>query len=332
MKRVVFLEDIAESEIRPDSLYNEYRNILKEEIPVFFSDQSQFVKVDCPGCSAESDEQLFVKFGFQYCKCNSCGSVFASPRPTAEMLADFFKNSRAVKFWRSEVEQKTKEKRHRHQSFPMGHWVLESIDEYLSAPKTFLDYNSKHPDFLKIVDEGENFDRTISINPEFSNLLPDGIVVHDSLDSLDDKVDVITAFEVLERIFDPAGFIRDVSEVCQKGGLFFLTTNTISGFEYQMLYDKSPRLHPPDRINLLSIEAIQNRLTQSGFEVIELSTPGRVDVEIVRDVLQKNPDVAVPGVFKYIFENRDAKTWHSLQDFLQQNRLSSYVRIMAKKI
>lgn len=334
MKRVVFLEDIAESEIRPDTLYRKYQDILQEELPKFFSDQSSFVKTNCPGCGSDEFKEAFVKFGFQYCKCSKCSTVFVSPRPSAAMLDNFYRNSEATRFWWAEMTQKTKESRHRHQSFPMAHWVLESVDKYLPDAKYLLDYHSKYPDFLYIIEESKKFSNVISICPEFpdqENLFNNGITTYDNIKLIQEKVHAFTAFEVLDRIFDPLGFIEEINKSCQSGGLLFLTANTISGFEYQMLNGMSPRLHPPDRLNLLSIEAIQNKLTESGFEVIELSTPGRVDVQIVREVLKENPDLEMHNIFRYIFENRDEKTWHSLQDFLQQNRLSSYVRVMARK-
>lgn len=334
MKRVVFLGDLKESDMRPDFLYNQYKDILKEEITVFFTDQSQFVKINCPGCGGSKSKKAFVKFGFQYCKCPQCSSLFASPRPTDKMLKDFYQNSKAVSFWSKEIAERTKESRYRHKSFSTGHWVLELVDEYLPEAKLFLDYNSKYTDFLSTISEAKKFDRSISIGPELlgqEELFPKEMIIYDDMSLIKERVHVFTAFEVLERKFDPAGFIKEVYEVCQSGGLFFLTTNTVSGFEYQMLGDKSHRLHPPDRINLLSIEAIFNRLTESGFEVIELSTPGRLDVEIVRNALESNPEVSIPEFFKYILKNRDERTWHSLQDFLQQNRLSSYVRVAARK-
>ncbi len=334
MKRVVFLEDIAESEIRPDSLYRKYQDILQEELPKFFPDQSSFVKTNCPGCGSADFEEAFVKVGFQYCKCSRCSSVFVSPRPTAAMLDNFYRNSEAPRFWWTEMAQKTKESRHRHQSFPMAHWVLESVDEYIPDAKCLLDYHSKYPDLLHIIGEAKKFDQIVSVSPKFPDqegFFHDETTTYESINQVEGEIQVFTAFEILDRIFDPLEFINEINKACQSGGLLFLTGNTISGFEYQMLNGMSPRLHPPDRLNLLSIEAIQNRLTESGFEVIELSTPGRVDVQIVRDVLKKNPDLETHDIFKYIFENRDEKTWHSLQDFLQQNRLSSYVRVMARK-
>jgi len=334
MKRVVFVEDLSELEIRPDNLYNRYKDLLKDEIMSFFPDKSLFVETNCPGCGGEKPEKAFVKFGFQYCKCGRCGSLFVSPRPTAKMLGNFYQNSRAVSFWRNEMAEKTKESRNRHQLFPVGQWVLELVDEYLPEAKTFLDYHSKYPGLLSTIGEAMKFSRVISISPELpesKGLFPDDTIVYDDISSIKEKVDVFTAFEVIERIFDPAEFIKEVYQVCQSQGLFFLTTNTFSGFEYQILNAKSPRLHPPDRINLLSIEAIHSILTESGFEVIELSTPGRLDVEIVRNALESNPAIPAPEFLKYIFKNRDKGAWHSLQDFLQQNRLSSYVRVAARK-
>jgi len=334
MKRVVFLEDLGEMEIRPDNLYSRYKDLLKSEIMSFFPDKSLLVKTNCPGCGGKKFKKAFVKFGFQYCKCGGCGSLFVSPRPTAKMLKNFYQNSEAISFWRNEVAEKTKNSRYRHQMFPLGQWVLEMVDEFLPEAKIFLDYNSNYLGLLSTISESRKFDQAISVSPEIprqKDLFPDDIIVYDDINSIKEKADVFTAFEVVERIFDPAEFIKEVYQVCQSRGLFFLTTNTISGFEYQILNEKSPRLHPPDRINLLSIEAIHNILTESGFEVIELSTPGRLDVEIVRNALESNPGISVPEFLRYIFKNRDKGAWHSLQDFLQQNRLSSYVRVTAKK-
>ena len=335
MKRVVFLEDLKETQIRPVSLYNEFKEILQKEILRLFPDQSLFVKINCPGCGSSDYEKAFTQLSFQYCKCNSCGTLFVSPRPTAEMIRNFYKNSQASVFWKDKVVEKTKESRYRHQVSPAAHWVLEIVDEYLPEAKVLLDYNSKYADFLGMVSESQKLEKVISISPELpkeeSVLSRGNVVVYDDLNLIKEKVDLFTALEVIDRIFNPIAFFKDAYDICQKGGLFFLTTNTVSGFEYQVLKEKSPRLHPPDRMNLLSIEAIHDRLTEAGFEVIELSTPGRVDVEIVRNALESNPEVALPEFFEYIFKKRDENTWHTLQEFLQRNRLSSYVRVAARK-
>jgi SAM-dependent methyltransferase len=334
MRRVVFLEDLRETEIRPDSLYEHYKEMVRDELKAFLADKSQLVKTDCPGCGGKRYRKAFVKMGFRYNLCRRCGSLFASPRPTAERLDSFYRDSKAIAYWRNEVAARTREARYRNQFFPLGQWVLELADEYLPEAGTFADYRSKYPALLSTIDEAGKFKRTVSVKPELplvKGLLPESVGILDDIAAIKEKTDVFTAFEVIERIFDPIAFIKEVHRACRPRGLFFFTTNTSSGFEYQILNGESPRLHPPDRINLLSIEAIQNILNDTGFEVIELSTPGRLDVEIVRTATTNNPDIPLPEFLRYIFKSRDEKAWHALQGFLQQSRLSSYVRVMARK-
>ncbi len=335
MRRVVFLEDLRETEIRPDTLYERYKELVQDELGVLLADESKLVKTDCPGCGGKKYKKTFVKTGFQYNLCQSCGTLFASPRPTADRLDGFYRDSKAITFWRNEIAARTRETRYRNQFFPLGQWVMELSDEYLPEAGTFADYRTKYPALLGTLDEAGIFKRLIAIKPELpeeKGLLPESVSFCENIKGLDGKADVFTAFEVIERIFDPMAFIKEVHNALGPQGLFFFTTNTSSGFEYQILDGDSPRLHPPDRINLLSIEAIQNLLKETGFEVIELSTPGRLDVEIVRTATANNPDIAIPDFLRYIFKKRDEKAWHALQDFLQESRLSSYARVMAKKM
>jgi hypothetical protein len=308
--------------------------MVRDELGEFFGDRSRLIKTDCPGCGSRRYKKAFMKMGFQYNRCNRCDSLFASPRPTAGMLDDFYRNSKAVAFWRNEIATRTREARYRNQMFPLGQWVLELADEYLPETGTFIDYRSKYPGLLDAMSESGKFGEIITVKPELAgdkDLLPGGIVIRDEMGEGKEEADVFTAFEVIERIFDPAEFIRKAYGVCKSKGLFFLTTNTGSGFEYQVLNGKSPRLHPPDRLNLLSIEALQDLLTGAGFELIEVSTPGRLDVEIVRNAAANDPSIKLPVFLRYLFSQRDEKAWHSFQGFLQENQLSSFLRIAARK-
>ena len=110
-----------------------------------------------------------------------------------------------------------------------------------------------------------------------------------------------------------------------------MTSATSSGFEYQVLKEHSPNIIVPDRLNILALEALVDQIEKAGFEVIELSTPGRLDVEIVKRAYEKDPNIPLDSFWKYIFDSRDANALHSFQEYLQQFRLSSHVRIAAIK-
>ena len=197
MRRVVFLEDLREVEIRPDTLYEQYKEMVRDELGGFFADESKLVKTDCPGCNGKRYKKVFEKMGFQYNRCSRCGSLFASPRPTGEMLEGFYKNSRAVAFWRNEIAAKTREARYRNQMFPLGQWVLELADEYLQETGTFIDYRSKYPGLLDAMSESGKFEKIVTIKPELAgdtDLLPDGIAVGGNMEELKSRADIFTAF------------------------------------------------------------------------------------------------------------------------------------------
>jgi len=65
--------------------------------------------------------------------------------------------------------------------------------------------------------------------------------------------------------------------------------------------------------------------------LLELSTPGQLDVELVQHALQADPSISVPGFVRYLLHERDALAHADFQAFLQKHRLSSHVRVAAKK-
>ena len=72
-------------------------------------------------------------------------------------------------------------------------------------------------------------------------------------------------------------------------------------------------------------------LERHGFELLEFSTPGMFDVEIVRRAILSDPDADWPRSIRYLVENRDENALNALQEYLQRFRLSSFARIVGRK-
>jgi hypothetical protein len=100
----------------------------------------------------------------------------------------------------------------------------------------------------------------------------------------------------------------------------------------QVLWDKSKSIFPPDRINLISTEGFTKLFEKSGFKIIEISTPGQLDIELVKNELKSNKNLKLPRFISYMLENRDENSRYAFQEFLQRFNLSSHIRIAAKKI
>ena len=321
MKSVVFLDDMKESDIRPENIYNEYKHLLSKDIKKYFPDPSLLIRVDCPGCTGKDSESVFNKMGFEYRVCNKCNSLFVSPRPSEEELRFFYKNSRSGLYQRKVFLRNTLESRSVKVSSYRIQWIMGLVEEYLPGAEIFLDYSTRNPALLKQLNSANLFKSIRTVMPEFyeqDDLLPGNIEIMDNTNIIEDSIDIIAAFEVVERVFDPGSLFDSAYNACKKNGLFIITSTTSSGFEYQVLGEYSPNLVAPDRLNLLSLEALTKQIENAGFEVIEASTPGRLDVEMVKKTFEKCPDIPLESFWKYVFSCRNERALHSLQEYLQQ--------------
>ncbi|MBF0594192.1 MAG: methyltransferase domain-containing protein [Candidatus Omnitrophica bacterium] len=333
MKRVVILNDLKESDIRPDLGYSRYKELLAENIRRYFLAQDCLLEVACPGCGATTVCRHFLAMGLRYCVCGECGSWYVSPRPSQEKINTFHRESTACKFWRADLVEKTAALRSEEIFSYRVQWIAGLVEEFCPEASVLVDRGSRYPSLLTQLIRQKLFSKIALLFPECFEqeaFLPrEADILRDQCPQA--YADVFVAFEQIERCFDPGAIIREAAQVCKPGGIFVLTTTTSSGFEYKVLADQSPNLIPFDRLNLLSFEALLGLLNKGGFRVVEASTPGRLDVEMVKKTMEKLPASSGYDLWKYIFNYRSPEALHSLQEFLQQFQLSSHVRIAAVK-
>jgi hypothetical protein len=221
--------------------------------------------------------------------------------------------------------------RYEHQIKPLQDWVKDTLSEHASFSRIrVLDFM---PKFFSIWAEEIG-----PIRKEIWLADPVHIFKKDSSFKIvpfskirNEKYHIITAFDVLDHQAEPEKTIKVFSNLCESGGLLLLSLNVGSGFEYQMLGHDSHRLTPPTRLNLLTVEMIESLLKMHDFELIDVSTPGSLDVDIVLKALADSKPRLQSRFISYLLNKRGADTWESFQEFLRNNNLSSYLRIAAKK-
>jgi hypothetical protein len=334
MRKTVLLNDLVASDITTGYLYEEYKRLLEIDIMTYFIESSSLVDVACPGCGEKINKDIYRKMNMNFKLCSKCGTYYVSPRPDSTLLEKFYRYSNSCVFWRKE-SLNLSESKVRSLHSPRINWILELTDEFLHDMPILIDFETKYPFFIKQIHMQKIFKSIIVFNPkvyEQIDLLPDGILTEYNSNNYCGKINMITAFESLERMFDPGDLFSIASKCCLPGGLLLITTASGSGFEYQILGENAPNINPINRMNLLSLEALKTCVESAGFEIIELSTPGRLDVEVVRNVVSKSKGIQIHPFWEYVFKSRTEDTWQNLQDFLQLNRLSSHVRIAARKI
>lgn len=331
---------MKESDIRPRELFNQYLELARNDIDRFFADHSHFEAVACPGCGSQTCEPALVKLKFTYMLCAECGSLYLSPRPTVDMYKTYYQGAESVKFWSSHFFKETAEARRKAIFRPRAQIVaewLKKVQTTSAANRLFVDIGSGYAIFLQEIKRLGLFNKIIGIEPE-ANLAQIGrdqgfSILEKKLENIDDgeiDADFATAFEVLEHVFNPEDFLKATRRILRPGGILMFTTLTVSGFDIQVLWENSKSIYPPHHINLLSTQGMRELVTRSGLQIVDFSTPGELDVDIVRNIQHENPELDLPRfIASIISAPEDVRT--NFQNFLKANELSSHIRIIGTR-
>ena len=92
--------DKAIEKMRPVDIH-ENALLLREKSGCEFFDKhkSSLVDVPCPACGNKQGSKSVKKYGFSHKKCNKCLTFWCSPRPTEQLLSDYYNESEATKYW-----------------------------------------------------------------------------------------------------------------------------------------------------------------------------------------------------------------------------------------
>jgi SAM-dependent methyltransferase len=144
------------------------------------------------------------------------------------------------------------------------------------------------------------------------------------------NADLLVAFEVIEHLFDPAAFVRQAWRHVKPGGLLVLSCPNGLGFEVQTLGAASLTLDT-EHVNLFNPISLSMLLTDSGFEVEECTTPGRLDAEFVRDAVREKAVPLENEMLRHaLLEQWDDLGW-PLQELIAERGWSTHMWIVARR-
>ena len=318
MKTVVSLQELVNAEIRPGRLIEEFRELTGQAVAALAA--GSLAAVPCPCCDGDASSPAFEKLGLTYRQCDTCGSLFVSPRPSPAALAEYYRSSLPAVFWRERLLRETLATRRAKLARPRAEWVVDGLTEHLPHAADGIDVS---PHGALLIEELR------SRSPALRD-------VRSAAEALDEvgapaSADFVTAFDTLDRVADVAAFVHKVHAALRPGGMLFVAAPCISGFDLQVLWDRSPTILPPDKLNLLSIDGFSRLFRPPRWNIIELSTPGMFDVENVRQAIASAPEAGWPRVIRELVGQRDEHARMELQEYLQRHRLASFARLMVRR-
>lgn len=329
---------MKESDIRADEYAEKIKYYATEDKKVLMRHKKDFVKVSCPACGRREAHPAFIKLGIQYLECNKCKTIYASPRPTPEILKEYYQKSKNYQFWNKYVFP-TAEKVRREKIFkPRVDLLIKYCKHFGVKPETIIEVGAGFGTFCEEVKSRNFFKRVIGIEP-----VPDlaktcrkrGIeIIEKPVEEVelgDIKVDVIASFETIEHLFNPRGFILSCGKLLKKGGLLILSCPNMLGFDTSVLREMSKSVGG-EHINMFNPESIKILLCDCGFETIGMKTPGKLDAELVhKSIMMGEFDIKDQYFLKYILIDRWDDVGANFQKFLADNLLSSHLFVVARK-
>jgi SAM-dependent methyltransferase len=326
---------MKEEQIRKRGIFNKYLELANADAERLFATKSPFIAISCPACDSACCTFEFEKKGFKYVSCKNCGTLFATPRPPSGLLKNFYSKSSSTSFYVNEFFKPVAEKRREKIFAPKA----EHINGIMGSRKGELigDIGAGFGLFLEELKKIRADNRYVAIEPsaEMADICrAKGFEVKnmclEDISGMTEAFGFLTAFELVEHLFDPVSFFRKVYTLLKPGGYFFLTTLNGEGFDVLLLWEKSKSVTPPHHLNFFNTGSIRHLSERVGFEVAEISTPGKLDWDIVEGMI-KNEGIDLGRFWDLLAKKGSEESKRGLQDWILRNRLSSHMRALLRK-
>lgn len=326
---------MKESDIRKRKALGKYLKLVKEDVKCFLKN-SDFIDIQCPACDSSQYEKKFEKYGFSYVVCKKCETLFTNPRPSMEAMKKFYVHSSSSEFWTEKFFKPVAEARRKQIFKPRAEHVSNILNQLEN--KTVGDVGAGFGLFLEELRKMNRKIRCIAVEPspkmaqtcrakEFE-------VIPDMLENVDDGYKnsffLLTAFELFEHLVNPSVFLEKIFFLLRPGGYLYLTALNGRGFDIQILWERSNSIFPPIHLNFFNPASIRILLEKIGFEIQEVSTPGKLDWNIVEGMI-KEEQLDAGRFWNLLAKNGSEECKKTLQDWIVKNNLSSHMRVVAKK-
>jgi cyclopropane fatty-acyl-phospholipid synthase-like methyltransferase len=212
-------------------------------------------------------------------------------------------------------------------------FIFEQMAKYNVRGGAMLDVGGGWEEMAECLAEKNLFDSITVVEPQSLEInLPKIKVINAFFEDckLTEKFNVITSFEVIEQVINPDKFLSKIRDSLNDNGIFIFSTPNINGFETSTLRGLSTSVRFA-HVRLYNLKSIKILLERNGFEVLDLQTPGELDVEMVykrftdgKLSIENNPALRFLLEDGYIYREQ-------FQAFLQKNLMSSHMKGVAKK-
>ena len=273
------------------------------------------IKSACIFCGSETTWFDMVDDVY-YQRCSNCYSIFAS---VSTGITDLYNSYQPlIDFRKSEEYQSSATQRRAGIWNDLLFWL-----EFRLARYSTISLGPDKPDLpagLDIIDIDNRFSG-------FSEMIKNAKFCGSY--NTAEPADVVLFFDKFRGLSDPAKTLSQFRTKLKDNGLLVMNLRAGSGFDVLTLKGCRDILTPYEVICLPSIEGLEIILNKTGFEILETSSTGTLDVKYVQQNIEclRENDLFV----HYLMKKADKSDFAEFQQFLQKSGMSSHARVIARK-
>jgi SAM-dependent methyltransferase len=324
---------MKENEIRPKNIFIEYLRLAELDTKKYFSNVTKN-KINCPACKLPG-QFSFNKHGFDYDECQHCFSLYVNPRPEAEAFSEYYLDSLSSKYWATTFYKETAAARKEKIWKPKAKLICELMERYAAGSSTIVDIGGGYGLFAEEIRNLVS-NEVIVIEPaphlaekcrEKSLPVIQKFLEEIELKDLPDTSKLLVSFELFEHLHDPEIFMNNLSKIMTVDDLFVFTTLSGTGLDIQVLWENSQAVSPPHHLNFLNPDSITLLLERAGFDCLEVTTPGKLDL----DILENNKQFIHDKFWKSFLQSTSEKVKSDWQTMISNSGKSSHMMVVCRK-
>jgi len=322
---------INENDIRPERFTADKVKTVEADLKYLVDRKDRFVQAKCPACGGNGTS-FFKKKGIDYDQCPSCRTVFVNPRPSQDLLHEFYFQSQVYAFWNKNIFPASEDARRANIFRPRVKRMIDICRKYGVATDSILEVGAGFGTFCEEVRSTGVFKEIIAVEPTpglAETCRKRGLTVYESpietLNLPEQSVDVVAAFETLEHLYSPRDFLVACRRYLKPGGLIVLSCPNFYGFDILTLRELSNSIDH-EHLNYFNPHSLPMLMKTCGYRDIEVQTPGELDADIVRNkILQGVTDLKDNPFIRHLLVERWDDAGPAFQQFLRDNQLSSHM-------
>lgn len=225
------------------------------------------IAIECLLCDSNDSQVLIEENGYQGRKCDGCGLIYVSPRPSVDGIHDLYGHDEARVTAQSHITS----------AFPKRLYARHHLDlvQHYQNSGRLLEIGAGAGYFLDEARKRGFECHGLEFNPIQRGFITDHLLIDCEQTSLGEssylnqKFDLVYHCDVISHFYNPIDELGLMNQVLNIGGYMAFETGNIAEMDNEYL-DYITRFQYPDHLFFYGVKNLECLLEKTGFELVDL--------------------------------------------------------------